>query len=132
MEGVHLRATMDAVVKALMESETVRAALTPYTTALAEAIAREAPKESCGPPKALLRALGTSLRSWSPSVRAFSKMREELAGTKVWEDAQRGAATAVENALRAGARAALEGEDVTELGGKTSTRARWMPWSRRS
>ncbi len=49
-----------------------------------------------------------------PVREALAKMREELAGAKMWEDAQKGASIAVESAIRAGAKAALEGKDISE------------------
>ncbi len=112
-KGAIYSATVEAVVKGLMQSEAIRAALGPYATALAEAIASGSTDAVLQAAQQLSGAFTDIAKLLEPLREALARMREELAGAKMWEDAQRGASNAVENALRAGVRAALEGEDIT-------------------
>ncbi len=107
-------ATLDAVVGALMESEAVRAALSPYTTALAEAIAQGSAVGVLRAAQGLSEAFAKIGDVLAPIREAFAQMRREMEASRMWEDAQKGASIAVESAIRAGAKAALEGKDISE------------------
>jgi hypothetical protein len=112
------QATIDAVVQGLMESEAVRAALGDFATQFALAVASGdasaimvAGKELADAFAGLasyLAALQDVLAEWRKAIEEQERVQ------RIWQDAAQTAERAARNALVAGARAAIEGGDISQ------------------